>query len=145
MTARKPDWDQRLNDYLAKLQGKAHAWGKHDCVTFADGWHKAATGHSFLEPYRGKWKNEASAKAIIVQAAKDAGAKGKTLPALVDALLPRIETSMAQRGDIILTADGNLAICYGHVALAVGDPLTPGLIRIEREEWKRAWAVGDRP
>lgn len=145
MTQRKPDWDQRLNDYLAKLAGKHHVWGKHDCVTFADGWHKAATGKSFLGPYRGQWHDKASAKKVIAKAAKDAGAKGRTLPALVDALLPRIETSMAGRGDIVLTSDGNLAICFGAVALAVGDPLTPGLIRIERDEWRRAWQVGDRP
>lgn len=145
MTHRKPDWDQRLNDFLAKHAGKPHEWGKHDCVTFVDGAHRAMTGRPLILPaVRGTWHDEVTANAAIVKAAKSVGAKRETLSALVDQLLPWVTRSMAHRGDIILTSDGNLAVCFGAVALAVGDPLTPGLIRIERADWRRAWHVGDR-
>lgn len=143
---RLPDWDQRLNDFLAEWAGVAQDWsGTRDCVIFADGAVEAQTGESFLGPYRGKWNDEASAKRVIANGARERGAKHATLPAAVDTMLPVIRVGEAHRGDIILTKDGNLAVCWGDVALAVGSPATPGLIRIERADWRRAWQVGERP
>ena len=139
---RLPDWEQRLNDYLASKAGVEFDWGKDedrliDCAAFAAGAVKAQTGIDLYDKFRGSYVDEATA----MQALKDAGAAN--LPALVDSMLPRVARSHAQRGDIIFTRDKNLAVCFGAVALAVGEDMDgSGLLRLDRHHWLRAYRVG---
>lgn len=130
-------WEQRLNDYLASVAGKPHEWGVHDCALHVASAIEAQTGVDLAEPFRGKYEDEDGANAAI----RDAGYK--SLAELVEDKLPRVPKSSAQRGDIVLTRDKNLAVAFGSFALAVGrDELTVGLVRVPREQWQRAWRVG---
>lgn len=139
---RLSDWEQRLNDYLASKAGVRFEWGKDtdaliDCAAFAAGAVEAQTGVDLYAKFRGCYVDEATA----MEALKDAGARN--LAALVDGMLPRVTRSHAQRGDIILTRDKNLAVCFGATALAVGEDMEgEGLLRVPRHDWLRAYRVG---
>lgn len=142
MIERKPDWEQGLNAFFADHQTVKFEWGKDgnklDCVAFAAGAVEAQTGVDLYAEHAGTYTDETGAKAVIAKTGNP------NLAALVDTLLPRRPRAMAQRGDIVLTKDGNLAVVFGSVALAVGmtDADGPRLVRIDRAEWRRAWRVG---
>jgi hypothetical protein len=134
---RLTNWEQRLNDYLADVFDKPYEWGTHDCALHAANAVEAQTGVDLAQSFRGQHSDEAGANAAI------SAAGYSSLAALVDDLLPRVVRSSAQRGDLVLTKEGNLAVVWGPVALAVGhDEHSVGLIRIPREDWRKAWRVG---
>lgn len=137
---RKSDWEEKLNDYVSTRLDADFEWGKVDCAMFVAGAVKAMTGTDPARGFHGKYKDEKGARRAI----KKIG-NADTLPAMVDDMAPRRAKAMARRGDVIFTRDGNLAICWGTVALAVGeDPATgtKGLIRVPPAEWRRAWQIG---
>lgn len=63
----------------------------------------------------------------------------------MDAVLTPLDApAFAMRGDVVM-AQGSLGICIGGSALFVGEEEgAPGLVRVVRGEWTRAWAVGER-
>lgn len=135
---RKPDWEQRLNDFLADVAGKPFKAGEHDGAMFAAGAVKAMTGVDLGKQFRGSYETCDDGHAKV----KKAGYAN--LPALLETMLPRVPKSSAQRGDVIMTAKKDLGICFGGVALCVGtdEEGEPGFARVPRELWQRAWRVG---
>lgn len=130
---RKDNWEALLNEFLETVFDKPLKPGKHDGVLFVGNAVKAMTGQDFVKDFRGKYSTCEDGHALIKK-------KGQgNLLAIVDGLLPRVSKSMAQRGDVILLKNKNLALAFGLDALAVGDE---GLVRVDRAEWQRAWKVG---
>jgi hypothetical protein len=139
MIERREDWEERLNDYVASVFNEPHEWGKHDCAIFTCDAVLAMTGVDIMPEFRGKYSSEAEARELIVNSGNS------DLAGVMETRLPRVPRPSVQRGDVVMVKGGNLGIAYGDVALCVGeDQLTGkvGIIRIPREDWRKAWHVG---
>lgn len=55
MPARFPDWQKRLQIYLASITHKPLMYGHHDCALFAADAVQAMTGLDLAEAYRGQY------------------------------------------------------------------------------------------
>jgi hypothetical protein len=138
---RKPDWEHRLHEIIQKNRHRPYEPGQWDCLLFPAAAVKAITGKDFGRGHRGKYKSVASAYRHLKQ-------MGFTSPAeLLDSLFDEKPIGFAGRGDIVLcrtpTGD-NPGICVGGTALVVGeDGTAQGLVHVGRENWLKAWAVGD--
>jgi hypothetical protein len=134
---RKPDWEARLAAYLDPLRLRAFAWGRHDCCTFAAGAVQAMTDVDPMPEFRGRYSTAiGSARALRRFGAGD-------LTTTLDSKFERVEPSLAQRGDIVMSG-GLLGICFGAFLIAVGrEDEREGLIRFDRHAWAdpRAWRV----
>lgn len=133
---RRPDWDERLSAYLTTMAAEPHAYGRHDCMTFAAGAVKALTGRDPARGHRGKY---GSAKA----AARYLKSLGFNSPAaMIYSVLKRKPVAFAGRGDIVADAKGVPGVCIGGDALFVGqDGEAEGLVRKPRSDWRKAWHV----
>lgn len=134
---RLADWETRLAAYLEPLRLRHFQWGRHDCCTFAAGAVEAMTGVDPIPEFRGRYTTAiGSARAL-----KRFGAG--TLEATMDSKFATVAASLAQRGDVVMTA-GLLGICLGTFAMAVKtEGEREGLIRLPRAGWiePRAWRV----
>lgn len=136
MIERLPDWEQRLHDYVAALEGAPFQWGKLDCALFAAGAVLAQTGVDLAAAFRGRYRTAGGS----VRALRRFGAG--TLEATIAAALPAIEPAFARRGDIVM-ADGIAGVAVGPRALFVGDvDGAPGWVTLGRSAWSTAWSVG---
>lgn len=136
MIERLPDWEQRLHDYVAGLEGSAFSWGRLDCALFAAGAVVAQTGVDFATPFRGRYQTARGS----VRALRRFGAG--TLEATIDAALPRTPVGYVRRGDLVM-ANGIAGVCTGATALFVGDvDGVPGWVTLERGAWSTGWSVG---
>lgn len=141
---RLPDWEDRLNAFLTANHDREDV-GQFECAFFAAGAVEAQTGVDLAKGFNRALHTDGDVAAEL----KAHGAAN--LAALVETLLPRRVRSMARRGDIVLTRDGNLAVAWGEHALALGIPDAPGrepmlgngnIVRVPRALWRKAWAVG---
>lgn len=132
---RLPDWEERLNAYVASRYDEPYAYGHHDCGMFAAGAVEAMTGaHPFPE-FIGRYSTAAGS----VRALKRYGAGTKE--ATFDAKFPTCPIGFARRGDLAFH-EGSVGVVMGPFALFVGEmDGTDGLFRIPRAEWERAWTV----
>lgn len=135
------NWDERLNEYIAKVANEPFIWGTHDCGLFVDGGIEAMTGEFIFADMRGKYKTAKGATRIL----KRLGS-GDLLSSLTDRIGPVVPPGFAQRGDIVL-ARGSAGICIGSTALFVGEESAEavivgiGLVELPRVEWSNAWRV----
>ena len=49
ITIRKSNWNQRLDNYIQKVELRKFKYGQHDCIQFAAGAFKAMTGLDAME------------------------------------------------------------------------------------------------
>lgn len=126
MTARLPDWDTRFAAYLAEAAKAVRDGGEHYCALFGAGAVEALTGENPATAFRGRYSEVAAA-----------------LEAVIDSLFPVAPVAFAQRGDLAWH-DGSVGAVIGGDALFVGEqpPGTPGLARVPRREWEKAWKIG---
>lgn len=129
-------WPELLNDYLASMEGVIFEWGVSDCCTFADGAVQAMTGEEAMAEFRGKYSTATGAARALVE--HGAG----TLEATLDTKFEERATGFARRGDLVLH-DGCVGVVIGKDAFFVGEEGgQPGLVRVLRGEWTKAWTVG---
>lgn len=134
---RLPDWDARLAAYLEEIRACPFAWGRHDCCTFGAGAVLAMTGVDPMPEFRGRYRTQLGS----VRALKRFGAG--TLDATLDTKFVRVAPSLAQRGDLVMSA-GAIGVVWNSVLIAVGsEGAREGLIQIERVRWVDpiAWRV----
>lgn len=134
---RLPDWDARLAAYLEPLRARPFAWGKHDCCLFAAGAVLAMTGVDPMPEFRGRYSTPIGSLRALTR--YGAG----TLDATLDTKFERVEASLAQRGDIVMSGAA-LGINFGAFLIAVGsEEGRDGLVRIDRAAWDMpiAWRV----
>ena len=133
---RLKDWEQKLYAATVEAMGKPHAWGHHDCVTFAADIVRALTGGSLRDDLRGTYDSPIGALRVI----KAQGADG--VGDLVALYLPEVAPSMARRGDIILAGEPHefLAVCVGRTAVG---PSASGMIHVPMSQAVRAFQVGE--
>jgi hypothetical protein len=136
LIVRRPDWPQRLYRATVAAMRRPHAWGAHDCATFASDCIEAMTGTDPMADLRGRYDSAVSAARVIVEAgASDLGE-------LAAQRLPEIALAEARRGDVMLCKGPMgefLAIVQG--ANAVG-PAGFGLIYVPVSQGLRAYRVG---
>ena len=96
--ARRAGWARLLNEYILRAQERyqrnGFSWGRMDCCHFAGNWVQLCTGIDVLADYRGKYRTEEEAFALL--SAND----GTLYDALVKRLGEPVHPSHAQRGDI---------------------------------------------
>lgn len=129
-------WEQALADYLAGMEDAEFKHGTADCALFAAGAVLAMTGDDPAKAFRGKYKSQASA----VRALRNIGAGD--LESTIDGMFDEKPAAFAQRGDLVWNGE-SVGICVGAHALFIGEEEeTPGLIRVPRAAWEKAWTVG---
>jgi len=92
---RFPDWPERLQRAINERRALPHAWGSNDCALFAADLVAAITGQDFGVMFRGRYSDEAGARAMM------AAHGWADLAALADHCLPRRE-ERPRRGDVAL-------------------------------------------
>lgn len=132
---RRPDWEERLHAFIARRVAREFAWGRHDCVMFCMGAVRAMTGHDPAYGWRRKYNTAlGSARTLKEAGFADVGEA-------MSSILTEIPIGFAQRGDVV-QAQGSLGVCMGSDGLFVGEEGgDPGLVRVSRGEWERAWRV----
>jgi len=133
-TARLKGWEQRLYALTVAAIGQPHAWGRHDCVTFAADAVREITGHDPMGDLRGTYDSPLSAARVMKQAGAD------SLGDLAALHLEEIAPSQARRGDVILSEGEFLAVCVGRTAVG---PSERGMIHVPMAQAVRAFRVGD--
>lgn len=106
---RAPNWDVKLLEWAAGLEGKPFVWGETDCALLALEAHDLVTGSALAEAYRGRWDSEFAARRFIVEHSTDI--ERRLLAAGCDVVAP----GYLQRGDFILVAESGW-IC-AHVCM----------------------------
>lgn len=124
-------WESLLNTFLETPV--AFAWGEHDCALWSADWVALCTGRDFGPDWRGLYASEAELTALL---AFRGLASYQDIPGSVG--LEEIAPGFAQRGDIVLHAQGCLGIANGvwSFFLTAG-----GLTRLRTRDCVRAWAV----
>lgn len=134
---RRPDWPERLVAFVEANRSRPHEYGSFDCLLLPAGAVKAVTGKDHGRGHRGKYTNAATGARYLRKLGFDSP------EAMIDSLLEEKPTGFAQRGDIVLGADGIPALCMGEFALSAGqEGNRKGLVRVPRSEWVKAWRVG---
>lgn len=141
---RREDWPEQLAALVKSHVQVPFAWGSNDCALFAAEAVRVMTGTDLAAPWRGQYRDEASARGQ--RSASGHLETGDMVAALYDmahrALGPAVPPLLARRGDVVLAEHDNghsLAVCLGGVATAPG---RNGLLMLERAAWRYAWRVG---
>jgi hypothetical protein len=135
--ARLVDWEARLVAYLADTRSRPHRYGRHDCMLFLAGAIEAITGDDVGKEHRRRYRTPRGATRYLRRLGF------RSPEAMIDSMLVEKPVGFAQRGDIVLAADGIPALCIGGVALCPGELADGSQCHVEkpREIWIRAWAV----
>lgn len=125
MSDRLQDWEARFVAYLTEANAAALAGDGDYCALFACGAVEAVTGDDPADGFRGRFAE-----------VRD------NLEATIDDLFSEIPLALAQRGDLAWH-DGSVGVVIGGEALFIGEVVgVPGLVRIARRDWVKAWGVG---
>lgn len=135
MGSKKPNmriegWERRLADYLE--DDRPFSWGEHDCALWCARWVMLCTGADYASPWIGRYSNEAEAEALLKE-------RGYSVYSdIADAHLEVKPVMLAQRGDIVLRANGSLGICDGRMSHFIAPE---GMIAEPTSTCIRAWKV----
>jgi len=143
--AKKEHWQTRANhEFLLTHAQTPFVWGSNDCCLFAANAILAITGVDIADDFRGKYTDEASAFALIKTitggtTVADAAVHCATKHGLIERPLPLF----AQRGDLVVVANGDTLIC-GVVHLNGRHIVTVterGIVRLPISKITRSWSV----
>jgi len=96
---RLPDWQTRLNAFLAGLGGQGFVYGQFDCALFVAGAVAAMTGEDHAQIFRGKYDNAKSGLKLLA-------GHGHTSP--IDFVAMHFEETvpaLAMPGDIVVVVE----------------------------------------
>lgn len=126
-------WEARLSAYIRVATSRPFSWGQHDCALWCAGWVKECTGEDYADEWIGQYSDEDEAVSLIRSRGFDSFA------AIADAHLEAKPVMLAQRGDIVLRANGALGICNGRVSHFIAPN---GMIQEPTLSCIHAWKVG---
>jgi hypothetical protein len=132
---RHPDWPHRLALAITAARTTPFAWSRNDCPTFAFDTRCALTGEDAAALWRGRYSSYRGGLRLMRRLG------WPSLAAMGDALLgaPLSTPLHAQRGDIVLSADGRgFGVCIGATAVGMAPA---GLISLPLTTCTRAWRV----
>lgn len=131
--ARREDWPARLARYVDAHRDMPFAWGSFDCVRFAAGWVREATGSDPVEGL--DWADERSALRVL-----------ESLGGLQAAVETRfgaaISCALAWRGDLVLhemSRRPGLGVCVGAEFAAPSED--GGLMFLPMSAARMAWRI----
>jgi hypothetical protein len=140
---RRPDWPERLHEYVEARRDAPHVWGSNDCAMFAAGAVEAMTGVDPFARWRGTYTDKDTAMCLL-------SAEGGFEALCLRTFGEPVAVLQARRGDLLLgrlnTEDG-LAVCLGTIACAPGarhiahDKTEPGLAFLPFERFRLAYRV----
>lgn len=148
---RTVNWDtEELHLFFKERRSQPFAWGTNDCCMFPADGIKAMTGIDLAEDFRGKYKDEASAFALIasVTGGKTVGdaaawcAKKFGLVEWADKA-GKPTPLFARRGDMVTVENAGREIA-GIIGLTGRDVISvaeTGLVRLPLTAVKRAWRI----
>lgn len=137
MIVRREDWASRLAVALETARDKPFRWGSHDCGLFAGDCVLAMTDIDPVAEYRGRYTDEAGARAIMLELA-GGGLRAVWTQAFGAALN---NTRFAKRGDVVLI-DVNGVEATGIVVGARAACLSEsGMLLVPAHRIVAAWAV----
>jgi hypothetical protein len=131
---RLPDWQQRMEAFIALRMAMPFAWGANDCATFAADCVQAITGH---DPAPVGLRKHTTAKQAYRAMARHGGLAGIAQAALGEP----VPALLAGVGDVVLVTAGKreaFAICNGSTALA---PSAHGLVSVPLQGARYAWRL----
>lgn len=133
---RLPDWQLRLEAFLAQRRAQPFAWGINDCCTFAADAVQAITGQ---DPAPAGLRAHRTEKQALRALRRHGGVVGIA----TDAMGPPAPVSLACVGDVVVVPAGVgdrhcLAIVNGTVALM---PSSRGLFAVGLDRALGAWRV----
>lgn len=136
MTTRIPGWELALAEAIEAARDRPFAWGVHDCASWVFDLRRDLTGGADVAAlWRGRYRTHRGAALVMRRlgwASLEEGAR-----ALLGA--PLGSTHLAQRGDLMLSADGAaLGICLG-VRVAFLGP--EGLTFVPITDCSLAWRI----
>lgn len=136
MRIRIPGWELALAQAIEAARSRPFAWGTHDCASWVFDLRRDLTGSADVAAlWRGRYRTQRGAALVMRRlgwASLEEGAR-----ALLGAPLPSLR--LAQRGDILLSADGAaLGICLGARAAFLG---SEGLTFVPITDCSLAWRV----
>lgn len=101
----------------------------HDCARFAGSGVEAATGVNPLKAFARTWTSARGAARVLRRAGGMAAA--------VSSVMDEVDPTLAQRGDVAMTAEGALMLVEGPTL--VGPAAPRGLTRVPRTNAVRTW------
>lgn len=124
---RLSDWETRFAAFLEHAGEQARAGNKNYCALFAAEAVEAVTGQNPARAFRGRYVETAT-----------------RLEATIDGLFPQRHVAFARRADLAWNGEA-VGVVIGSDALFVGSTPEgePGLMRVPRAEWVKAWSVGN--
>lgn len=144
---RKKFWDTRdFHQFLQQRKNSPFEWGVHDCALFAADGIEAITGVDIASAFRGKYSDEAGARAAIKEVCNgETVADAAAWCAAQHGLRELQHPLMAQRGDLVIYEDvvtgqpiSGIVHLSGRHLVAAGPR---GLKRVGIHMVRRAWHV----
>lgn len=117
-----PDWQARLDLFVATSARRPFVWGDHDCALYAAAACDAQIGIDFAAPFRGRYSSLEEGLKLL----QDAGFADHV--ALAAANLQEIPVAFAQVGDIAAVDLGDIGVGLTVVAghRLIGPMMTAG-------------------
>jgi hypothetical protein len=131
---RLPDWPQRLEAAVEAARLQPFRWGQHDCALWAADVTLQITGVDYAQDFRGRYRTQRQALAIIAR-------RGGLAAIATKALGYPVRITQARRGDVCLVcrdSGPSLGICIGDRAAFTGPQ---GLALLPLLECEQAWHV----
>ena len=145
--ARREDWPERLNAYIAAIGRAEFQWGALDCCLFPANAIEQMTDDDPAAEYRGRYDDEGGARALLAEI-------GGGVPDMLAAIAAgngwaEVKPSFSQRGDLLFLSDaiasrrnefgGYAGLCLGPMAACF--ILDHGLALLPMRYATRAWHV----
>jgi hypothetical protein len=134
MSARRPDWQLRLEAFVSGRQAQPFAWGVNDCAVFAADAVEALTGERHWPHLRGL-----PTARVALRVLREHGGLAAMATQSLGAPLP---PGYAGVGDLVLVTVGRheaLGICNGGTVLGPG---AEGVVAVSMAVARAAWRVG---
>lgn len=144
---RRANADIILSEYIDECRDRPFAWGKHDCLTFANNCTKAQIGDGALDDLVGKYDCATSALYQLRKRGKELGYNpSATIIDALDDRLKRLDTEYPPRGSITAKKTDEIETTTGWMLGVVmrrhSAFVSPaGLVFMDREPSDLFWSV----
>ncbi len=115
---RVQNWESKLSNYIEECRNKKFSWDSNNCGQFILEWEKILIGETKFPEFYKKYKSLIELKEKL----KECGFKSWIT--LFNQRLTRINTKLAQRGDLVTLKSKNsfcMGICIGRNCAFLGD------------------------
>lgn len=134
---RRRDWQGRLGDVFAAVQGEPFAWGTLDCSILACRCIEAVTGHDPMPDLVGSYDSQIGAMRWLAD--RGFGSLAEAIDSVLGARKP---AAFAQRGDVVALDANTCAVVDLTGEFVIGLSPDTGIVRVPVATALHAWSVG---